>query len=262
MKKKHDNRVINRIELIEYIILAFLILFIIIFAAYWVFFGTWQGKEDFNACNDFNPCTNNKLLPDSSCINRNLETNKSCSPEDVCYNSSALKLCQSGKCISDRIFCEGYCQIDSDCPTIPLSPRLGSLPVTTECIEQSCVYTIVGGLTSQCLSWVDNPPDNPLVLQGCLVYRFTDLNGTFLPGICFIRYDCAPFDFQPIIFSDSSNNDLKLNAISFFKNYRILFSDIPVSGQRLINMYLKFDSLISKSVDLYNNKQLQSKIHL
>jgi hypothetical protein len=251
-----NRRSVTRVELIGYIILALLIIIIIIFAAYWVFFGSWQGSENFNACNDFNPCTNNKLLPDSSCINRNLQFNTSCSPEDVCYNSSAVKVCQSGKCISDRIFCKGYCQINSDCPTIPLSPRLDGLNVTTQCLEQSCVYTIIGGLTAQCLSWVDNPPDNPLVLQGCLIYRFTDLNGTFLPGICFIRYDCAPFDFEPIILSDSNNN-LTSTAISFFKTNRILFSDIPIYGKKLINLYLKFDSLITKSLNLYHHVKKQ-----
>lgn len=257
MKERFNNFTIRRIEFASFLIIALAILIIIEGIILAVYFSLWNGKEDFDSCNDFNPCSNNKILPDSSCINRILENGTSCSKETVCFNSSSSQsFCQAGECIGDRKFCRGFCNFDSDCPNLPFSPRLGTIIPNITCMNHSCIYTIVGGLTDDCLSWIDFTPSNPVVLQNCLIFRFTDIGFSFPPGICFIRYKCAPFDFETGILSIKSSSydeyyKKSFKAISFFKNNNLLFDDLPNFGYNLVDLYHNFDKLINNSISLF-----------
>ena len=77
----------------------------------------------------------------------------------------------------------------------------GTATVSTFCFAQSCITLVVGGYTGDCMSWIDiaNTHHNHKnqYIAKCLYMRFDDFGGTFMPGVCFYRYLCAPFDFQP-----------------------------------------------------------------
>src|SRR5690349_14166637 len=121
-----NNRV-KRLEFCETFTLILVICLIIISIILGVYFSLWNGIVD-TRCNDYNLCTIDKRLPDSSCINRLYLNGTSCSIGNVCYNSSASPICIDGLCIDQPIFCRGYCNEDADCPDLPWDPRLDSTP--------------------------------------------------------------------------------------------------------------------------------------
>jgi hypothetical protein len=219
-----------------------------------IYFSLWNGTPS-ESCKDFNPCTLDKRLPDSTCVNRPFENGTSCSHDDVCYNSTAYPICINGLCTGQLEFCKGYCNVDADCPILPWSYRLNDNPLGS-CTAHSCVYTFVS-ITSDCLSWLDNPPDNPLVLQGCLYDRFTT---EFGPPVCLIRYGCALFDFAtPRI----GNNDVSINtedlynttmtAINFFTNSNITFNDLPINPLNLITLYSQIYGLLNNTATTFKD---------
>lgn len=246
-------------------ILLLIILMIILFIAFWIYFGQWQGVGD-SSCSDCKTCTRDLRLPDNTCIHRQERAGESCASEDVCYNSTAFPKCSScGKCEAPIEFCNGYCPNDdsSFCPELPFSSRLGpDITVDVECIGLSCVYIIVGGITSDCSSWLDGGSDNPLETQGCLYERFTDMAFNFPPGICFYRFTCAPFDFS-IIFKKKKRELLQAiapenftdvaNALLFLTTNNLKFPDLPVTGNAIITVANKMASMIDKNTILYYN---------
>ena len=239
------------------IIFGFILLFVSMIAIA-IYFGRWNGSKDAS-CNDFKPCTNDLVFPDHTCQNPRFQNGTFCSPGDVCFNTSSMSFCIDGICQGpSRQWCRGFCNVDGDCPDLPFSDRLSPTIVPEiDCIQQSCVYTITGGITDQCLSWIDFTPDNPVVAEGCLTYRFTDAGYTFPPGICFIRYECAPFNFNPDLMSLSENSNIyneTNNAIAYFKNNNILFDDIPLYGIGLLDIHNKFKEIISRSRTNHQNR--------
>lgn len=224
------------------VIFGFILLFITIIsiAIYW---GRWNGVKDPN-CNTFNPCLSSLILPDQTCINRQFSNGTFCSPGDVCYNTSSMSFCMNGVCQGpDRTYSRGFCNIISDCPMLPFSARLSPIVPNITCIAQSCVYTIIGGITNDCLSWIDFLNTNPVVAQGCLTYAFSDENFNVTHGACFIRYKGALFNFNPALLSEDVMGDNN-EAISFLKKNNILFKDIPLTGKGLVYIYNKFRNLI------------------
>lgn len=233
------------------VIFLFILLFVSMIAIA-IYFGKWQGVQDVS-CKDWKPCTNDLVYPDHTCQNPRFQNGTFCSPGDVCFNTSSTSFCIDGICQGpSRQWCRGFCNVDADCPDLPFSDRLSPTIVPEiDCIQQSCVYTITGGLTDQCLSWIDFTPDNPVVAEGCLTYRFTDEAYAYPPGICLIRYICAPFNFNPDLMSlDISYSNIynqSNEAILYFKNKNILFDDIPLYGQGLLHIHEKFKEVLSRS---------------
>src|ERR1700761_2070167 len=62
------------------------VVLIIMFGVYWASWSSWNGRDSWN-CNDYNPCTKNLALPDSSCVTppRIIQNYESCDHEDRCY---------------------------------------------------------------------------------------------------------------------------------------------------------------------------------
>lgn len=257
----------ERTEFLSGVVIAFLIILFLTIISIAIYFGRWNGAHNVN-CNDFDPCTNNLILPDGTCIFRPFQNGTFCSHGDVCYNTSALSFCFNGVCTSDRTFCRGFCNVDADCPELPFSSRLGPIIPEINCIQHSCIYTIVGGITAECLSWIDFDPTNPVVAEGCLIFRFTDEGFTFPPGICFIRYECAPFDFSMKKRELQQQDDYN-DAIMFFKNNSLLFDDMAnLNGNGLIHLKQEFQDLMNRTKFNYQsiinqgyNPQSKSKIH-
>ena len=204
----------------------------------------WRGTEDNHACNDYNPCTTNLLLPDGSCAHRPMSNGTDCTAEDVCYrdsrherdedeerDSDRAKFCCDGTCVSRSPHsCRGHCREDSDClrrhARLPLRREaMDDILVDTFCLGQSCITIVVGGFTSDCLSWLHNDCQRGVCrhhrhddddedhdhdrnhtdrfrdshfsayLKNCLYTRFEDVGGLFPPGICLYRFRCAPLSF-------------------------------------------------------------------
>lgn len=173
------KKVSYRTEILVVLLVILVLLFFFIFIGYWAFFGKWMGVEDIR-CSDGKPCTLDLVYPDGTCLNPKLNNETYCSPTDICFNKTCgAAYCNNGECVGERTCCRGICDVDSDCPELPWSPRLNDNPLG-ECISHSCVYTVVGSLTAICDSWLMDTPDNPIVSQGCIVYRFTDEG--FPPG--------------------------------------------------------------------------------
>src|ERR1041385_1995137 len=257
--KNNKNKSASRLEYCSMFLMVLGIGILLLGIVLGIYFSLWNGKAERN-CDDFNPCTIDKILPDSSCISRPFENGTSCSQFDVCYNSTAYPICNNGQCVGQREFCKGYCNVDADCPDLPWSYRLDDNP-SGQCIAHSCVYEFIS-ITDQCLSWLDNPPDNPLVLQNCLYSRFTT---EFGPPVCFIRYSCALFDFftpkmsiknKPIRIKEEQNNlyNSTMMAISFFRNNKLDFPDLPTNPLHLITLHAQFWGSINITLSNYESK--------
>jgi hypothetical protein len=169
-------------------------------------------------CNDFNPCTPNLCLHDGTCVTppRIYQNGTDCSAEDRCYQPVSQwmpsqpgdrKLCIDGTCTADYRHCKGYCQNDGDCQPLPLNNlSTEGVGIDTFCFAQSCVTLVVGGYTSECLSWIDTTPSSSTTdatensyTAACLYTRFDDYGSAFPPGVCYFRYQCAPLNFGPIV---------------------------------------------------------------
>lgn len=169
-------------------------------------------------CNDFNPCTANLCLHDGTCVTppRVYQNGTDCSAEDRCYQpvsqwnvnpQDAHKLCIDGACTADYRHCKGYCQNDGDCQPLPLNNlSTEGVGIDTFCFAQSCVTLVVGGYTSECLSWIDTTPSSSTTdatensyTAACLYTRFDDYGSAFPPGVCYFRYQCAPLNFGPVV---------------------------------------------------------------
>jgi hypothetical protein len=287
------REVLSRLNLHTGLLIALLIIlliFLILFIAYWIYVSKWYGVTDV-ACSDCKTCTTDFRFPDGTCGSRAVQNGTSCAGEDVCYNSSAMPVCLCGLCVgSDSRFCKGYCDVDgSECPDLPISPRLTFEP-DVECIAHSCVYTIVGGVTSDCESWLGENRTLPIVTQGCLFTRFTDVGFDFPPGICFYRYNCAPFDFIDSFSLSHGNNKNKnhkdinskqqqhhhqsikstnkngtihksditdLNAALVYLHINNLkFPDLPTKDTQIISLTNTFANLIDSKVNAYNTQTL------
>lgn len=259
---KKDSRIQTRVEFAFGVMIFIFILLFFIVIGIAIYFGRWNGVQD-DSCIDYKPCTNDLLYPDRTCKNPLFQNGTFCSPGDVCFNTSSMSFCINGVCQGpSRQWCRGFCNTVADCPTLPFSARLSPTIVPeTDCIQQSCVYTIVGGITAECLSWIDFTPDNPLVAEGCLVFRFTDEGFTFPPGICFIRYECAPFNFNPALTIESSSpsksdiyNKTK-DALLYLKKNNILFNDVSLlSHQGIVHLHKKLTEIMERSKINHQNR--------
>lgn len=189
--------------------LAVALLLLVLGGVYWGQSRDWQGRNN-SACNDYNPCTANLILPDGTCVTppRTFHNGTDCSSEDRCYfaltekttGDDVVKQCSAGVCTAATAYCKGYCSADADCTDYPLPLRYGALnssdlEVDVFCYAHSCVTAIVGGQTSQCSSWIDTSESVNLYTEQCLFMSFDDFGGDFDPGVCFFRYNCAPFDY-------------------------------------------------------------------
>jgi len=268
-------------------LLIILLIFLILFIAYWIYVSKWYGVTDV-ACSDCKTCTTDFKFPDGTCGSRAVQNGTSCAGEDVCYNSSAMPVCLCGLCIgSDSRFCKGYCDVDgSECPDLPISPRLTFEP-DVECIAHSCVYTIVGGITADCESWLGENRTLPIVTQECLTTRFTDAGYDFPPGICFLRYKCAPFDFiESVSLSHGHNNNHNKNhkvtnskhqsikstnkngtihksdindltsALVYLQINNLKFPDLPTKDTQIISLTNMFANIIDSKINAYNTQTL------
>jgi len=146
------------------LILFFVILLLILFAGFWGWSANWNGTINLNACNDYDPCTGNYLLPDGSCTTRPFQNGTDCSSESYCYVDDTPATCCDGSCTNTNVtLCKGYCQVDADCVNdIPFNPNVveanntfGVLIKGPFCIAQSCVTYLIGG-NADCSSWLDN----------------------------------------------------------------------------------------------------------
>lgn len=216
---------------------------------------TDNGTPNLSLCNDYDPCTQNLVLPDGSCITppRVRSENWDCTTEDQCYtqpyNSTwhlthnvPLKRCIAGTCTSYRKRCNGYCYNDTRCTDFPLPLRLdqmnGTVLVDTYCFAQSCITTVTGGFTSECSSWIDtrNTSGNhhAQYIEKCLYMSFDDLGGDFPDGVCYYRYECAPFDYRPPVIpasykrAQAAQNDAAPPSAS--SALRMRFGREPMSG--------------------------------
>jgi hypothetical protein len=249
MDSRRNDRIQARTEFAFGIMIFVLIVLFVIIIAIAIYFGRWNGVQD-GSCIDYKPCTNDLLYPDHTCKNPVFQNGTFCSPGDVCFNTSSMSFCINGICQGpSRQWCRGFCLVDSDCPDLPFSARLSPVIIPEiDCIQQSCVYTITGGMTDECLSWIDFTPDNPVVAEGCLTFRFTDEGYTYPPGICLIRYQCAPFNFNPAL---TDTSDLKIDQnktnedLVYLKKNNLLFNDI--SGKGVIQIRKKFTEIIGRS---------------
>jgi len=239
-----------------------------LFIAFWIYLSQWYGVRDAN-CTDCITCTRDLRLPDGTCIHRQERDGASCADEDVCYNSTAYPTCGNcGKCTaSDPTTCNGYCPVDGDsstCPILPFSSRLGPITPEVECLGHSCIYTVVGGFTGDCPSWLDNGDNNPLNTQGCLYTRFTDMAFEFPPGICFYRFTCAPFDFSDevkkrvISQSSPSNFTSVANAIAYLSSNNLQFPDTPTQDYAIIAIANLFASMIDSQTTSYRGSSSSS----
>jgi len=234
---------------------------------FWIYSAQWYGVNDIN-CTDCLTCTRDLRLPDGTCVHRQEKDGASCAAEDVCYNSTAYPTCGNcGKCTaSDPTTCNGYCPVDGDsstCPNLPFSSRLGPVEQDVECLGHSCIYTIVGGFTADCPSWLDNGDQNALNTQGCLYTRFTDVGFEFPPGICFYRFTCAPFDFSDefkkrSILQGPSNFTSVANAVAYLSTNNLQFPDTPTQGSAIIAIANLFASMIDSQTTSYNSQTSSS----
>ncbi len=187
--------------------LAVVLSSLVVLAVFWGTQAQWeQGRVSTAACNDYWPCTSNRVLPDGSCVtpSRVLANGTDCWAEDRCYTAyrrdaptvRVSKHCSSdGACLARRADCRGYCTTDEDCEALPLrlSALLGA-EVSLQCSLQSCVTLVTGGQTSECLSWLDttgedmntSASDEQRYLERCLYTSYT-------VDVCLFRYRCAPY---------------------------------------------------------------------
>jgi len=252
-----------RTEVLVALLVVLIFLFFVVFVGYWGWIGKWMGQES-PFCNDNKPCTLDKIYPDGVCLHPELNNQTYCSPTDVCYNSSCgAAYCQSGVCVGQRECCRGVCNVDADCPELPWSPRLNDNPLGT-CISHSCVYIIIGTVTAECNSWIDNPPDNPVAAQGCIIFRFTDEAFAFPPGICLFRYSCATFDFsskRTILMDEDEIYNKSMEAIHYFKSNDLWFHDIPQYGENLIYLHNQILELVNNSKTSYTTSKSMTKLN-
>ena len=214
-------------------------------------YNSTEGRQDKDACNDFNPCTSDHLLTDDSCITppRNRRNGYDCTAEDQCYLQSRRqyvdepKQCLDGTCIADRKRCNGYCYNDTHCNTWPIPLNLDALDgvaeVDTFCYAQSCITLVIGGFTADCLSWIDtnalhqHPHDKNKYIAKCLYTRFDDFGGNFLPGVCYYRYLCAPFDYRapviPVSLPHGHKRAIEDGATPALGSLRMNFGPEPMS---------------------------------
>ena len=262
--RSDDDGASRRGEIIGILITIILIALFIVIIFFWIYVGSWNGKVS-SKCNNFRTCDVDLEFPNGMCTHNPAIDGTYCGNEDVCYNSSAQPYCFNGICTADTAFCNGFCFEDSDCPILPISPRLDNT-TGIQCLEHSCVYTIVGGFTAQCLTWINETEDNPLVSQGCLVFRFTDAGFTFPPGICFIRFQCAPFDFRTLTLSIKNSKQQNLyndsiektmSNMKFLKDHNIDFIDIPIEGYVLTRLRNSFENIINNSIESYKSSKLK-----
>lgn len=191
--------------------LAVTLLLLILGGVFWGQARDWEGRNN-SACNDYNPCTANLILPDGTCVTppRTFHNGTDCASEDRCYfaltekttGDAVTKQCNAGTCTADTQYCKGFCNADADCTDYPLPLRYGALNVSAPppeidvfCYAHSCVTAVVGGQTSDCASWIDTSDSANRYTEQCLFMSFDDFGGDFDPGVCFFRYQCAPFDY-------------------------------------------------------------------
>jgi hypothetical protein len=182
-------------------ILVLVIVFGVLTLGFWGWSSTWHGHGD-RTCNDFQPCTVDLRLPDGSCTSRRLPDGESCATTDHCYHDDTSRVCCTGTCVGNRTLCKGYCTVDADCDAYPLPLKTDSMfgvNVSTFCLAQSCVTLIAGGITNDCLSWLNTSCTTTVgyhakYAANCLHSAYVN-NATTPGGMCFLRYNCAPFTF-------------------------------------------------------------------
>ena len=252
-----DDWDFSRFDVYFIVKLLFLIAILICCIVVGVIMGNWSNGNTDNTnksiavCNDFNPCTRDVILPDDTCQHRPLMNGTDCM-NSVCFNEGAPAQCVCGECVAPRHYCRGDCDIDDDCPDLPISPRLDA-SVEPFCFAHSCIYAISGGFTAQCESWIDFDIDNPVLKEGCLFIRQEDLSIFDLSGVCFFRYKCAPFDFRQIGSLDMPVNDIKIKMSQF---------DEPVTenqAQYISWAYSKAASNAKEIYDSYDDKETYIK---
>lgn len=181
--------------------LAIVVVTLIVLTVFWITTAQWeQGQNNLAACNDYNPCTSNRVLPDGSCITppRFLRNGSDCSVEDQCYETfkrdaptvRVKKYCTGdGQCLAPQQYCRGYCNSDDYCLNHLLPLRYDALQsgnITVFCSMYSCLTIVSNGFTSDCASWLVSN-DTGRYTTHCLVIEFDPDNNQ-----CLYRYKCAP----------------------------------------------------------------------
>lgn len=180
--------------------LAIVLASLIVLAIFWGTSAQWeQGQSNLAACNDYIPCTSNRLLPDGSCITpaRTMRNGTDCSIEDQCYETykrdapttRVRKYCTSdAQCLGPQQYCRGYCDNDTYCLTHLLPLRydaLQSANLTVYCFMHSCVTLLADGFTNDCLSWLSDS-ETARYTAHCLTTDYQD-------DVCSYHYRCAPY---------------------------------------------------------------------
>jgi hypothetical protein len=158
-------------------------------------------------CNDYDACTEDRVINDNTCIYRPRVIGFDCSKEDVCYGNATNKhCCDDGKCISSRRNCIGICpnngfqyQIPSNC-TLNLFPLNFAQFDSTflSCVYGSCTLTAIQfwaerrALDDSYLFNVSSCNKNAnFKLSKCISYFCTTNTGT---AVCIFRYTCATYN--------------------------------------------------------------------
>jgi hypothetical protein len=192
----------------------------------WINTNTGLGTQDTMGCNSFSACHTSKRLADGSCVTppRMLADGTDCTETDQCYHRrhghrqaseeehrEHTKRCCNGVCVGERRDCKGFCEDNTPCQENPLPLRTRDMldvSVDSFCFAESCITVVVGGYTSDCLSWIDTgcyPHHRDYnatrrqcnnFVASCLYTRYDNMGGQFPPGVCYYRYSCAPLSFD------------------------------------------------------------------
>ena len=133
-------------------------------------------------CTTCNSCQTSTPVLDS-CQTGIKQNNLPCGDDDQCFNHTLCNAtCQSGVCEGPRACCRGFCEIDSDCPDIPVLTQ----GISKMCgVNNTCLYTMTDTQTNDCLILIDGPK-----LRNCLHGTYTP--DFFLVGTCLYYFKCAP----------------------------------------------------------------------
>ncbi len=173
--------------------LVALVLTVALVAAYWA---TEAHGRASSLCPS-TACAAGLALPGAQCTRRLQQDGVDCTVSDTCYRTvtGVTKRCADGECVSRREDCLGYCTDDEDCAPLPLRlEAMGSeVSVAQFCYAASCATVVTGGYSSDCTQWLNQ--SDAVATAACLYSSWSSVWGEYAPGVCFFRYQCAPFDF-------------------------------------------------------------------